>query len=72
MKTRFFDKKTGRHDVGVRDEEYRIYFAITDLADSSEAPLLREQFSERSTNSVIVISDFVNMHKIEIYNIKIL
>ena len=56
----------------MRDEEYRIYFAITDLADSSEAPLLREQFSERSTNSVIVISDFVNMHKIEIYNIKIL
>ena len=35
----FLDKKTGRHDVRVRDEEYRIYFAIT---------------------------DFVNMHKIEI------
>ena len=39
---------------------------ITDLADSSEAPPLREQFSDRSTNSVIVISDFVHMHKIEI------
>mgnify|MGYP006899901600 CR=1 FL=1 len=60
----FLDKKTGRHDVRVRDEEYRIYFAITDLADSSEAPPLREQFSERSTNSVILISDFVHVHKI--------
>ena len=50
----FLDKKTGRHDVRVRDEEYRIYFAITDLSDSSEATPLREQFSERSTNSVIV------------------
>ena len=48
----------------MRDEEYRIYFAITDLSDSSEAPPLREQFSERLTNSVIVISDFVNVHKI--------
>ena len=43
-----------------------IFFLITDLADLSEAPPLREQFSERSTNSVIVISDFVHVHKIEI------
>ena len=42
----FFDKKTGRHDVGVRDEEYRINFAITDLADSSEATPLRKLYSE--------------------------
>ena len=50
----------------MRDEEYRIYFAITDLADSSEAPPLREQFSESSAKSVILISDFVHVHKIEI------
>ena len=61
----FLDKKTGRHDVRVRDEEYRIYFEITDLSDSSEAPPLRELFFRKSAKSVI-ISDFVNMHKIEI------
>ncbi len=42
-----------------------IFFLITDLADLSEAPPLREQFFRKSAKSVI-ISDFVNMHKIEI------
>ena len=45
-----FDKKTGRHDVRARDEEHRIYFAITDLADSSEASPLRNKNQNHQTN----------------------
>ena len=52
--------------LGCEKKTQILFFLITDLADSSEAPPLREQFSERSTKSVIVISDFVNVHKIEI------
>mgnify|MGYP004568243141 len=52
---------TGRHDVRGRDEEHKIYFAITDLADSSEASPLRELFSEKSAKSVIHFRFFLLM-----------
>ena len=45
-----FTLTTGRHDVRARDEEHRIYFAITDLADSSEASPLRNKNQNHQTN----------------------